>query len=66
MPTAPFDRAWLGAVELFVNDEWGKVCSDTWDITDASVLCRQLGYHGALEATALTTDLPSGLYWLAG
>lgn len=60
------NRLWLGAVELFVNDEWGRVCSDTWDLTDASVLCQQLGYYGALEATALTTDLPSGLYWLAG
>ncbi|XP_022088383.1 uncharacterized protein LOC110978050 [Acanthaster planci] len=35
-----------GVVEIFFNDRWGKVCSYGWDSADASVVCRQLGFHG--------------------
>ena len=32
-----------GRIEICLSDEWGTICDQMWDSTDASVVCRQLG-----------------------
>ena len=32
-----------GHIEVCLYGQWGKVCADGWDDTDATVVCRQLG-----------------------
>ncbi|GIL85272.1 hypothetical protein Vretifemale_13878 [Volvox reticuliferus] len=33
-----------GTIQICKGGVWGTVCNDGWDDTDATVVCRQLGY----------------------
>ena len=47
-----------GRVEILRNDSWYTVCDDGWDIADATVVCRQLGYQYAISAPQSATYGP--------
>ncbi|XP_029785041.1 galectin-3-binding protein isoform X2 [Suricata suricatta] len=50
MRLADGEAANEGRVEIFYQGQWGTVCDNLWDLTDASVVCRALGFENATEA----------------
>ena len=61
----PLSANGIGRIEVFYNDHWGTICDDSWDMNDANVVCRQLGYKYAVRALQ-GSDVPdgSGQIWL--
>ena len=43
-----------GRVQMYLLGYWATVCGHSWDIQDAVVVCRQLGYPTALASVGGT------------
>ncbi|XP_041472089.1 G-protein coupled receptor GRL101-like isoform X3 [Lytechinus variegatus] len=50
-----------GRVEVRINGTWGTLCDDSFDVEDAHVICRSMGFTGALGITSLSEFWPSSL-----
>ena len=49
-----------GRVEIYYQGKWGTVCDEGWDINDGEVVCRQLGYQGAISITTMAANFGPG------
>lgn len=58
---------WEGTIYIRVKGEWGGVCKMEFDLVDARVACRQLGYSDAFSDDSSLNgfnEVTSGKYWL--
>ena len=51
-----------GRVEILYAGVWGAICNDLFNIVAANVVCRQLGYPGAVRVASYGSD--STQIWL--
>ena len=38
-----------GRIEVYCNGQWGTICNNGFDSTDAQTICKQLGYSGYIR-----------------
>ncbi len=53
-----------GRLEVYYNHQWGTVCDDRWDVREAIVVCRMLGYSKGIARTRAAFGRGTGQIWL--
>ena len=51
-----------GRIEVLYADVWGTVCSDSFTISSANVVCRELGFVGVVQIESFGPG--TGQIWL--
>ena len=55
----PLSADGVGRVEIYHGEQWGTICDNNWNLRDARVACRQLGYKYTVKALR-GSDVPDG------
>lgn len=64
---SPDNSPSFGRVEVQFSGTWGTICGYYWNLKEADVVCRQLGYDGALSALGNAIfGQGTGPIWLSG
>lgn len=62
MVDSPNERS--GRLEVFHSGQWGTVCDDFFNDTDAGVACRQMGWDDGVRANFLQFPEGTGTIWM--